>query len=263
MSEAKWFAAGSEGIEVLTRGQGQPLLVFHDEMGYPGPLLWEADLAQQFELHIPLAPGFGAATRCEWLSSVRDLACLYARLAEKLFDDQPVDVVGFSLGGWIAAEMLANDRHLFRRMTLVAPLGIKPTDGVILDAFELSHRDHLAATVADAARAPEFDRLYGGAPTPAQIEALDDARAETARLAWQPWLHNPSLPFLLAGMGSRVPVQILWGECDAVIPESAMRRYVETLGECRYVKLPDSGHRPEIEQRNRFIAAVREFHLQH
>jgi hypothetical protein len=33
--------------------------------------------------------------------------------------------------------------------------------------------------------------------TPEQFEAFEDARAETARLGWEPYMHNPSLPYLL------------------------------------------------------------------
>ena len=30
--------------------------------------------------------------------------------------------------------------------------------------------------------------------TPAQYEAFEDARTETSRLGWEPYMHNPSLP---------------------------------------------------------------------
>src|SRR5262245_61203652 len=42
--------SGSEAIHALTRGSGPKLLVLHEEMGYPGPLGWEADLARDRQL---------------------------------------------------------------------------------------------------------------------------------------------------------------------------------------------------------------------
>lgn len=252
------FERGSMRLQILQGGAGAPLLVLHDEMGYPGETAWQTELAQARQLLIPLAPGFGIAPRIEWVDSVRDLACVYARWLrdQKL---APVDVIGFSFGGWLAAEMLANDPSLFRRLLLVAPLGIKPDTGVILDAFTLTHRHQLEATVADPDRTPEFAKLYGGAPTPAQIEAFDEARAESARLAWQPYMHNPSLPALLDGLGNSLPVSVLWGERDAVVPRSAMEAYGRALGKAALRVIAGSGHRPEIERKDQFLAAVREF----
>jgi pimeloyl-ACP methyl ester carboxylesterase len=171
----------------------------------------------------------------------------------------PLDVLGFSLGGWIAAEMLANDPALFRKLVLVAPLGIKPEQGAILDAFELTHLAQLEATVFDRAATLEFDILYGGAPSPEQVEAFDDARAESARLAWQPYMHNPSLPHLLEGLGAQVPTLIIRGDQDRVVPHSAMQGYQCALGAAEIATLPNCGHRPEIEARERFLALAQGF----
>lgn len=252
------FEQGALRLTVRGMGKGPPLLVLHDEMGYPGEMAWQADLAHSRRLHIPLAPGFGIAPRIEWVNSMRDLACVYARWLREA-QLAPVDVIGFSLGAWLAAEMLANDVSLFQRLLLVAPLGIKPRTGVILDAYELSHREHLKATVADPEGTAEFSSLYGGAPTPAQIEAFDEARAESARLAWQPYMHNPTLPFLLDGLGHRVPTAIVWGERDAIVPHAAMQSYVQALGKAQLHVIAGSGHRPEIERREQFVAVAREF----
>jgi len=249
---------GSLRMQVVTAGRGRPLFVLHDEMGYPGWMGWQSTLAETHTLTIPLAPGFGRAPRIEWLSCVRDLACLYARLLRQL-ELAPVDVIGFSFGGWVAAEMLANDAALFRKLILVAPLGIKPEQGAILDAFQLTHRAQLEATVRDPADTPEFAELYGGVASPEQVEAFDDARAESARLAWQPYMHNPSLPYLLDGLGARVPSLIIRGEDDRVVPQSAMEAYRRALGKAELAVLPRCGHRPEIESRAGFLALVQKF----
>lgn len=252
------IALGSLRLRVLTVGSGPLLLVLHDEMGYPGWLSWQAELAATHTLVIPMAPGFGQAPRIEWLSGVRDLACVYARMV-RARGCGPFDVLAFSFGGWIAAEMLANDPALFRKLVLVAPLGIKPEQGVILDAFELSHRAHLEATVRDPAATAEFDQIYGGKPTPEQIEAFDDARAESARLAWQPYMYNPSLPHLLEDLGAQVPTLIMHGDDDGVVPRSAMHAYQRALGAAELVAIPRCGHRPEIESTEHFLSHLRKF----
>ena len=83
-----------------------------------------------------------------WVRSYRDLAGYYSQVVREL-KLEPVDAIGFSAGGFIAAEMLAADPKIFAHLVLVAPMGIKPSQGEILDVFPLSVRTHLRATVAD------------------------------------------------------------------------------------------------------------------
>ncbi len=52
---------------------------------------------------------------------------------------------------------------------------------------------------ARCACTPEFARSIRRRTSPEQYEAFEDARAETARIAWQPYMFNPSLPHLLEG----------------------------------------------------------------
>jgi pimeloyl-ACP methyl ester carboxylesterase len=251
------FRSASDTIHALTRGSGRKLLVLHDEMGYPGPLRWEATLAETRQLIVPLMPGFGRVPRVDWVRNVRDLASLYARMLrnEGL---APIDVVGFSFGGWLAAEMAEADPSLFRRMVLVAPLGVRPETGEILDAFQLTHKAQLEATVADPAGTPEFAELYGGISAD-QMVAFEDARAESARLAWQQYLHDPSLPHRLEGLGEKLPVLLIHGEKDAVVPRSAVDVYARSLGKARVESFAGSGHRPEIESREAFTSLIRKF----
>lgn len=248
------FDVGGDRLQVLKTGSGKPLLVLHEELGHPGTLAWHGAVAAERTIVLPLHPGFGRTPRAEWIASVRDLACFYGRfLREQSLC--PIDVLGFSLGGWLAAEMAANDPALFRRMVLVAPPGIRPPEGEILDLFVPTAKEYLRQTVKDPDRTPEFSLLYGGEETPEQYEAWEDARAEVARLAWQPYLYNPSLPHLLGGI--TIPTLLLWGADDRVVPVSAGRAYEKALAAAKLVILPGSGHRPEIEARDSFVAAVR------
>ena len=190
--------AGIE-LKVIQGGSGKPLLVLHEELGHPGWLKWHDELAVSHAMTIPLHPGFGQSPQVKWLRNVRDMACFYARLIRERYSGQ-VDVVGFSLGGWIAAEMAVFNARQFRRMVLVAPTGIRPPQGEIKDLFTVPARTYLNACVYHIEGTPEFAKLYGGEQTPAQFEAWEDARAEAARIAWQPYMFNPSLPQLLEGV---------------------------------------------------------------
>ncbi len=248
---------GETGVSLLRKGTGRPVLVLHEEMGHPGWLSWHSELASDHSLLLPVHPGFGALPRADWVTSVRDLAGFYSRMLREMALG-PVDVIGFSLGGWIAAEMAAADAEQFRTMTLMAPTGVRPPTGEILDLFIVTARAYLDASVHDASATPEFAALYGGEETTDQFEAWEDARAESARLAWKPYMHNPSLPHLLEGVRG-LPTLIFWGREDRIVPLSAGQAYNRAIAGSELVVFDNCGHRPEIEHSSEFVNRVRSF----
>ena len=137
----------------------------------------------------------------DWIRTYRDLGGFYARMIREMGLD-PLDAIAFSAGSYAAAEMAAADPGMFKHLVLVAPMGVKPEEGEITDIFPLTIRTHMRATVADI-NTPEFGDIYGGEMTPDQFEAFEDARAEAARIGWEPYMHNPS-PALSAGGGKRL-----------------------------------------------------------
>ena len=248
-------AAGVE-LALLRGGSGKPLLILHDELGYPGWMAWNEKLAQDRTLLIPLQPGFGKTPRIDWIRSYRDLAGFYSQVLREL-RLEPIDVIGFSAGGFIAAEMAAADPNIFSHMVLVAPMGIKPAEGEIMDFFAVTVGNHLLATIADPVKSPEFGKLYGGQMTPERFEAFEDARSETARIGWEPFMHNPSLPYLLRGL--KTPTLLIWGTRDVIVPRGCVDAYRAPLPGAQVVEIEGVGHRPEIENVVEFDRAVRKF----
>ena len=167
--------------------------------------------------------------------------------------------IGFSLGGWVAAEMAANNQEQFRRMVLVGAVGVGPPEGKgeILDIFQLMAPGQLAASVLDPEHTPEFDNLYGGIG-PAAFELWEDARAETARLAWVPYLHNPSLPHLLSVI-DKLPTLLIWGREDKVSPLGAGEAYQRRSPARNWRCWTNAAIGPEIEKNADFLREVKGF----
>jgi pimeloyl-ACP methyl ester carboxylesterase len=261
MASQQWsertVRVGGFDLPLVNGGSGKPLLILHDELGYSGWHNWQRALAKERTLLIPMAPGFGRSPRIEWVDNVRDLAGVYARmLREEGLND--IDVIGFSFGGWVAAEMIACYPGQFRRSVLVAPGGIKAPEGELMDVFQVPAQNYLRATVLDPSATSEFSNLYGEPNSPEQYELLEDARAEFARLAWQPYFHNPSLPHLLEGVANQ-SILLIWGRQDRVVPRSVMETYNQVLVGSKLVVLEDCGHRPEIERTDQFVSEVKTF----
>jgi pimeloyl-ACP methyl ester carboxylesterase len=251
------YSVGADQLIVLKGGSGKPLLVLHEELGYPGWMKWNAALSERHTILTPLYPGFGRTPRAEWVANIRDLASLLARYLREQ-NLAPIDVIGFSLGGWIAAELAASDPNLFSKIVLVAPVGIRPPEGVIMDLFTVPALVYLRESVRDAANTAEYGALYDGGVSPEQYEAFEDARAETARLAWQPYMFNPSLPNLLEGT-AKAPTLLVWGREDKVVPISAAAVYQKAIKNSRLLTIDGAGHRPEIEKSDQFIKEVQNF----
>jgi pimeloyl-ACP methyl ester carboxylesterase len=249
---------GDAPLHLLRAGGGRPLVIFHDELGFPGWMRWNDALSETHDQIIPLQPGFGATPRLEWVRSYRDLAGFYARWLRELRRREAfaegVDAIGFSAGGYIAAEMAAADPGLFRRLVLVAPLGIKPEKGFIFDFLAVTIRNHLLATV-HREDAPEFAQIYGGEMTPAQFERFEEARSETARLGWEPFMYNPSLPHLLGGV-TDLPTLIVRGTEDRILPRDAALQYRGAIAGAKLTEIAGVGHRPEIEDSAAFVSAI-------
>ncbi len=256
-------AVGETQLCVLRRGRGQPLLYLHGELGFEGWCQWHEALARKRTILIPLHPGFGRSQPADWIMDMRDLAAFYSRfIRERKL--APVDVIGFSLGGWIAAELAAANSAQLRRMVLVGAAGVRPPQGEIMDMYTVTARRFLTRCIRDPAAAPEFAALYtaaGAAPqnqAAAQWEAWEDARAATARIAWKPYMFSQSMPHLLANV-TALPTLIIWGRQDEVVPLSAGQLYHEKIAGSRMVVLDQCGHMPMIEKSAEFVRAVQDF----
>lgn len=245
-------------LAIVKGGTGKPLLVLHEELGYSGWISWHAALAKEHSLLIPIQPGLGKSPKIDWIRNIHGLAMFYSWVLRDLHL-APLDVIGFSTGGWIAAEMATINAKQFNKMVLVGPAGIKPPDGEIADVFSITARTSLNMSVYNH-EAPEFAKLYGGERTPEQFEAFEDARTENARLTWEPIMNNPVLANFLEGVRG-LPTQIIWGREDAIVPVSAAECYRKALKntDVNVTIYDECGHRPEVEKPAEFIQLVREF----
>jgi pimeloyl-ACP methyl ester carboxylesterase len=259
--KANWteekFRVGEAELQVIKGGSGKPLLVFHGELGDPGWLTWHSALATERTLWIPQHPGFGKSAYVDWIMDMRDLAAFYARFAREQ-NLAPVDVIGFSLGGWLAAEMAAQNVHQFARMILVGATGLRPPSGEIMDMFTVTARTYLNSNVLDPHGNPEFNKLFGGEQTPTQYEAWEDARAETARIAWKPYMFEEAMPHRLENVVG-LPTLLIWSRQDSVVPLSAGELYHKKIAGSRLVVFDNCGHMPEVEKTEDFVREVRNF----
>src|SRR5262249_48765312 len=143
-------AAGG-GVELRRGGRGAPLLILHGELRVPGWLPAYARLGERFAVPVRALAGFGGSARREWIAGVGDVAAWTTWLVRDLNLPQPLPVIGFSLGGWIAAEIATVNAALFTKMVLVGAAGLQPESGPVWDYFVPSSREAFARSFYDGA----------------------------------------------------------------------------------------------------------------
>lgn len=255
-TEEEIDAAGTK-LRIVKGGEGEPLLLLHGELGHPGWMRYHEALAQNHTLYIPLHPGFGQTEPLDWIMNMRDMAGWYLQALDDL-EIGPVNLMGFSLGGWLAAEMATMSPSQFKKLVLVGAAGIKPPVGEIFDMFLVVAKEYLETSILDPANTEEFNILSPEEPTPEQAEAWEAAREGASRLAWKPYMHYRALPHLLRRL-KRLPTLIVWGRDDPVIPLSAAEVFNESIEGSQLAVLDNCGHQPEIEKSDEFVKLVHKF----
>jgi pimeloyl-ACP methyl ester carboxylesterase len=260
ISELAWTteevrAAGSS-VRLRTTGRGAPLLVLHHDIGTLEQLPLYDALAQRFTLLLPSHPGYDGSERPAWMRSVRDVAVTYqALLAVRGLAD--VSLLGLGFGGWIAAEMATMSPRAFRRLVLVGPMGLKPGAGEILDQALVSYIDYARAGFEDQA---VFDRLFSPDPPTARLEQWDLNREMTFRIAWKPYMYNPTLAPLLGGV--QTETLIVWGRGDRIVPAGCGEQYARALPKSRLEVVDGTGHFVDMERPDALAKLIVQFAAQ-
>lgn len=242
-------------LEMFDAGAGAPVLFLHGCDGLDPAHRYAAKLGAHARLIAPSHPGFGRSALPDWITEVDDIAYIYLELLDRL-RLATVDLVGCSIGGWIAAEMATKAPGRFRRIVLSAPVGVKtgPTDRLdIPDIFAMPEEQLAALMFHDPAKG----RLEATAMPDAELAIRLRNRETLALLAWEPYMHNPKLRHRLHRVDC--PVLFLRGKSDGLVSDAYLQRYAALLPDARCATIAAAGHAPELEQPDAFVAEIAAF----
>lgn len=236
-------------------GSGPDLIYLHSAGGETEWTSFHDRLARHFTVHVPAHPGFALSTGLESIRDIQDMAWHYVDLFEAM-GWQQVPVVGFSLGGWLTLEIAILRPQLIRKALLVAPAGVRVPQWPYAELFI----DDLNALRRLVFHDPDHPSVPHALPT-----SLDDprmlnwlrAREATARVGWNPYLHNPKLPDHLHRIP--FPVQIVWGDDDRLIPPRYAQWLAERIPQAETTILPQCGHMVPYEREDDFCRLVTSF----
>lgn len=269
MSETRLISlnGGAFDVEILERGEGDPLLYLHGVIRIDDDLLMAA-LARHHRVVAPLLPGFGESTGAEHLNDIHDLAIYYAELIDRLGLDR-IRLVGHSLGGMFAAELAAVAPGRISHLVLMAPFGLWDDSAPTFDFFAASPQDMAKAFYSDPnstgamaiARAPQEvatevdpDTSEGQAIIEHLVERVK-TMSSAVRYLWPiPDRGLARRPYRLT-----MPTLVIWGEDDGVIAPTYADLFSQSIADARTVLIPDAAHMLNHEQPDTVVAHIEKF----
>jgi len=253
--QTEFIEIGEKKIQLVRGGRGPALVYLHSAGGETEWMPFHEKLAAHFSVYAPSHPGFGLSTGLDQIDDVQDYAWHYVDLLAELGLAQ-VPVIGFSLGAWIAAQLAILRPKLISKLVLLNAAGLRIEDAPMADLF-IDDFDRLRELVFYD---PEHESV--DLAMPRQIEDPRilhwlRAREATARVGWNPYLHDPKLPGHLRRI--TCPTLVLWGRNDKLIPLAHGQYYAEHIPGARLEVLEECGHMAPFEKCEEFVAAATRF----
>ncbi len=263
---------GGQRVNVLDTGGDRPALLFLH--GWSSN--WQIfllNIAAFMESHRVISldlPGFGASEM-----PPKDEISIqgYARLVDEVCDAlgvERVSVVGNSMGGFIGAELALSYGTRVDRLVLVSAAG--------LSTEELARAPLLVAARFVSASLPFATRFESAVVRRPRLRraAMQFVVRYPEKLSVplaQELVQSAGKPGFVAGLSAildysyrdrlpeiEIPVLIVWGRNDILVPVGDATRYADLIGPNARVEIfEDTGHAPMLERPTRFNALLRGF----
>jgi pimeloyl-ACP methyl ester carboxylesterase len=222
-------------------GTGAPVLLLHGGGGPASVAPFAPLLASRLgaRVLVPTHPGFAGTARPDGLSTITQLAALYARLLDEL-DLDDVTVVGNSIGGWIAQELALLGSPRVGRVVLVDSVGVEVEGHPVADFFALTFPELAQLSYHDPSRFVIDPDALG----PEARAVLAANRAALAVYAGA-GMTDPTLLARLRDVS--VPTLVVWGEDDRIGDPAYGRALAAAIPGAELRVLPRTGHLPQLE----------------
>jgi pimeloyl-ACP methyl ester carboxylesterase len=252
-------------IQVFRGGVGAPLVYLHSAGGEPtNPAL--EDLADSFAVTVPVFPGFGESEGIEQIDGMEDAVFHLLDLWELLDLEAPL-VVGLSLGGWMGTELATRYPETVGRLVLVNPVGLYLPEAPIAEMFGRSPAELAEMLFADqshpiAQAMHQMAEFTGDVGKDVEIPIemvlpMWKAISATAKLGWDPYLHNPKLRGRLRRITA--PTLVVAGAQDGLVPLAHAETFAAEIPDARLEVVEGAAHWLPFEQPQDLARLVRAF----
>ena len=241
-------------------GQGPAVLFLHG-LGWDGSLWWPfvERYLDRFDVICADSRGHGASGKPPGPYSIKMFADDMLALLDALGVERAA-VVGLSQGGMTAQVMATQAPGRVTALAAVATAGrTDPTAAANMEERIQAARSAGIEAAARIAATSIFSEAFL-ARTPGYLDAfiawrvgMDNAPLEAAMRALAGFDVLPGLPKL------KIPVMVVAGAVDRLIPPAASRAIAGAAPGAQYVEIPESGHMIAVEQPAAFAAVLDPF----
>jgi len=243
----KYVEADRFRMRYCEAGQGDPLICLHGAGGLrlsPAHVL----LAQHYRVIAFEVPGFGHSPVNERSQSLAELANTMAQAATELGLGR-FNLMGNSFGGALALWLAVQYPERVQALVLVAPAAIRPETSA--PPRSLSPEERMARLYAHPERQPP-------AP-PTEPAILQKQQALVQRVMGPP--RDEVLQRYMVALD--LPVLVVFGTEDRMIPSDMGRLYCEKLPNCHLILVYDAGHAVDADRPEAFVSVVGDFLQRH
>lgn len=242
-------------IHYLAGGEGPPLVMVHGVASraadaallYPGLMrhrrVYALDLLGYGDSEKPRDATYSVAMQAEVVRGFMDALGL-----------READMLGVSLGGWIALKVAAEYPRRVKKLVLVSSAGLAFPTTLRETTFSPGDLDELRASLAlqtdQARRIPTF--------------VLRDFLRRSKQKAW---IVRRSMRAALRAddlldqklQRATMPVLLVWGTRDRMVPHTGARILLDALPHTRVELLEDVGHCPQLEATEKLLELLLPF----
>jgi 3-oxoadipate enol-lactonase len=246
-------------LDVEQDGQGPDLVLLHsllaDRTAFDRV---RPALAKNHRLWLVNLPGYGMSSPRS--GNIESYADQIAEMISLLGLPQQTDVLGNGLGGFISVALAIRHGGKFDRLIVADALASFPEPGK--EALRV-----LARTVRDKGMAAGLDAAIQRMFPPSFIQAFPEIVNERkkALLQMDPAVFS-GLCIALTQLNfephlSRIhnPALVMAGAMDGTTVPELVNKLADGISGARFVKIPDCGHCPQIEQPETFVTLLENF----
>jgi pimeloyl-ACP methyl ester carboxylesterase len=217
-------------------GKGKPVVYFHGGGTFHG-IDFARPWLKHFRVIAPVHPGYGESGDDPRMDSMQHYLLHYLELFNEL-ELRRFDLVGISLGGWMAAEFAVAYPERVRRLVLVAPAGLRVPEHPSPNLAEIPREEILSYLVKDLdvlkPHLPKGKREALALAALMEREALTSARiAPLGPVSGilERWLHRATMRTLL-----------IWPREDRILPVGQAKKWMRLLPNAKLLVVDNAGH---------------------
>ena len=221
-------------------GDGDPLVFFHGAGtidGFDFAERW----SDRFRVIAPYHPGFGESGDLPDLSCMHDYVMHYLEVFDALGIDR-FNLVGLSMGGYLAAKFACEHSHRIKKLALIAPAGLVDAQHPILNIFAVPGESIPGLLVSD------FEVIKKRLPAipDAKFLAAQEREGKTAARLLEGKPGDPKMMRYLHRIN--VPTKIVWGEEDKIIPAQQAQAWQKAIPGAEVKIFEGAGHLVHLER---------------